>query len=211
MRLVNATTTCKPTETKVSWNRTGPQGPVGIGGTGPKGDAGAQGPRGFRGPQGLRGPAGPQGPQGPKGAAGAPGKDGAPGKGGAPGKDGKDGERGPAGPQGPKGDPGKDGVAGITVKQKEFSFGLSSKSVTLSCGGGYATGGGYRGTSIIGEVLTNGPVLDGNGMPTGWEIKGSIGTKGTAYVICASVGGGGGGGSSFAGVSEAGGSRGGDK
>ncbi|MEV4296629.1 hypothetical protein [Microbispora rosea] len=106
MRLVNATATCKATETKVSWNRTGPQGPVGIGGTGPKGDTGAQGPRGFRGPQGLRGPAGPQGPKGDTGATGAKGE---PGKDGAPGKD---GERGPAGPQGLKGDKGDRGLTG---------------------------------------------------------------------------------------------------
>ncbi|XVQ85250.1 hypothetical protein ACQP15_41750 [Microbispora siamensis] len=182
MRLVNATTTCKTTETKVSWNKTGPQGPVGIGGTGPQGPAG---PQGLRGPQGMRGPQGPKGDTGPQGPKGA---------------DGKDGKDGATGPQGPKGDPGKDGkdgapgrdgVAGITVKQEDFNFGLKNNSVKLSCGGGYATGGGYRGTNIIGEVLTNGPILDGSGKPTGWEIKGSIGTKGTAYVICAGAGGGG--------------------
>ncbi|WP_220505693.1 collagen-like protein [Microbispora sp. H10830] len=130
MRLVNATTTCKPAETKVSWNRTGPQGPVGIGGTGPQGPAGPQGlrgPQGMRGPQGLKGTdgkdgeRGPAGPQGPKGIDGKDGKDGdkgdtgprgLPGEDGKPGKDGKDGERGPAGPQGTKGADGKDGEDG---------------------------------------------------------------------------------------------------
>ncbi|WP_142561090.1 collagen-like protein [Microbispora sp. KK1-11] len=117
MRLVNATTTCKPTETKVSWNKTGPQGPVGIGGTGAKGDTGEQGPRGLRGPQGLRGPAGPQGPKGDTGAPGKDGKDGAPGKEGdrgPAGPQGKEGDRGPAGPQGEKGDRGPAGAAGDT-------------------------------------------------------------------------------------------------
>ncbi|WP_283246735.1 hypothetical protein [Microbispora sp. H10836] len=184
MRLVNATTTCKTTETKVSWNKTGPQGPVGIGGTGPQGPAG---PQGLRGPQGMRGPQGPKGATGPQGPAGPQGPQGAKGADGAKGDTGPQGPAGPRGPEGPKGD---SGVGGISYKQAEFNFGLKNNTVKLSCGSGYATGGGYRGTSIIGEVLTNGPIIEG-GKPTGWEIKGSIGTKGTAYVICATVGGGG--------------------
>ncbi len=187
MRLVNATTTCKPAETKVSWNRTGPQGPVGIGGTGPQGPAGPQGlrgPQGMRGPQGLKGDTGPQGPKGDKGDTGPRGL---PGEDGKPGKDGKDGA---PGKEGKDGAPGRDGVASISAKQKEFNFGIGGGSVQLTCDGGYATGGGFTGTKVIGEITTNGPILTG-GKPTGWLVGGTS-TKGTAYVICAGVGGGGG-------------------
>jgi len=48
-----AVESCKPGETAIQWNQTGPQGP--------------------QGPQGLRGPQGPQGLQGPQGVAGPPG------------------------------------------------------------------------------------------------------------------------------------------
>jgi hypothetical protein len=44
MRLVDATTACRPNETRVEWNVVGPQGPAG--------------------PQGPQGPVGPQGPAG---------------------------------------------------------------------------------------------------------------------------------------------------
>jgi hypothetical protein len=177
MRLVNATTKCKTTETKVSWNKTGPQGPVGIGGTGPQGPAG---PQGARGPQGMRGP------QGPKGDTGAKGDTGPQGPQGAKGDKGDTGPQGPAGPQGPKGD---SGIGGITVKHADFNFGIGGGTTKLSCDSGYATGGGYTGTKVLGEITTNGPIVSGN-KPTGWQVGGTS-TKGTAYVICATVGGGG--------------------
>lgn len=50
MRLVDATTQCHNTETRVSWNITGPQGP--------QGDPGPQGPPGPKGETGDTGPAG---------------------------------------------------------------------------------------------------------------------------------------------------------
>ena len=52
-RVVDATTECRSTETRLSWNSEGPAGP-----------AGAQGPAG---------PAGEQGPEGPQGEPGPPG------------------------------------------------------------------------------------------------------------------------------------------
>jgi hypothetical protein len=44
------------TETAITWNQAGPQGP--------QGGQGAQGPAGPQGPAGQQGPAGPQGPAG---------------------------------------------------------------------------------------------------------------------------------------------------
>ncbi|MBX6383941.1 MAG: collagen-like protein [Microbispora sp.] len=208
MRLVNATTKCKTTETKVSWNKTGPQGPAGIGGTGPQGPAGPQGPRGphgLRGPQGPKGDPGPQGPQGPKGEKGdrgpqgPQGATGPQGPKGEPGPQGPKGEKGDRGPAGPKGDPG---IAGISTVQKSFDFGVLGGSVDLSCGSGYATGGGFSGTKVLGEITTNGPIVSG-GKPIGWRVGGTA-TKGTAYVICATVGGGDGAVGSFAHENEAG-------
>ena len=80
IRIIGATDTCKQGEQIVTWNQTGPQGPLGpqgpiglTGGQGPQGPVGATGPAGPQGPDGATGPAGPQGlagatgPQGPIG------------------------------------------------------------------------------------------------------------------------------------------------
>jgi Collagen triple helix repeat (20 copies) len=81
LRLLDpATDNCHPSETAISWNQTGQQGPAG-----PPGPAGPQGPAGPPGPAGAIGPAGPAGPAGPVGPAGP---------------------AGPIGPQGPAGPPG---------------------------------------------------------------------------------------------------------
>ncbi|WP_214109944.1 hypothetical protein [Acrocarpospora catenulata] len=172
-RIVNVTTTCKPTEYKISWGKEGPQGPMGLQGMtgaqgpqglrglqGPKGDTGATGPQGPKGDTGAAGatgpagPAGPAGPQGPKGDKGAPGEDGARG---ATGATGPQGATGPAGPQGPKGDTGPQGPKGETgpagtggsvtptLKTANFSFSSSGEDdATVSCDNGKrAVGGGY--------------------------------------------------------------------
>ncbi len=68
LRIVPAGTTCKVTESAVTWNTTGPQGPVGP--AGPQGPAGPAGPKGPAGPQGQQGAQGQQGPQGPQGPPG---------------------------------------------------------------------------------------------------------------------------------------------
>ncbi len=110
VRIVNATTTCKPTEYKTWWNQTGPEGPVGVGGTGA---TGPQGPRGLQGPKGDKGDTGPAGPQGPKGDTGAQGPKGDDGKTGATGPQGPKGDDGKAGAAGPKGDTGAQGPRGL--------------------------------------------------------------------------------------------------
>ena len=56
IRIVSKTTTCKSTETKITWNQTGPAGPKG-----------ATGPAGPAGPKGATGPAGPKGATGAQG------------------------------------------------------------------------------------------------------------------------------------------------
>ena len=54
-----ATDHCLPSETAISWNQTGTQGPPG-----PTGPQGPTGPTGGTGPTGPAGPTGPQGPPG---------------------------------------------------------------------------------------------------------------------------------------------------
>jgi hypothetical protein len=88
--------TCLPSETALTFNQTGIQGPQGPPGPqGPKGDTGATGPAGPAGPAGPQGPTGPQGPQGATGATGPQGPQGLQGPTGAT------GAQGPQGPAGP--------------------------------------------------------------------------------------------------------------
>ncbi|HEX8794279.1 MAG TPA: hypothetical protein VF765_25220 [Polyangiaceae bacterium] len=71
VRIVAASSACRPNETAISWNIQGPVGPVGpVGPIGPQGD---QGPIGPVGPAGQTGATGPQGLQGPAGQPGQPG------------------------------------------------------------------------------------------------------------------------------------------
>jgi len=74
----NSVTNCKSSETALSWNVTGPQGPAGLAGatgpTGAIGPAGATGPAGSQGPKGDTGPTGATGPSGVQGPAGTDGK-----------------------------------------------------------------------------------------------------------------------------------------
>jgi hypothetical protein len=57
--------TCAQNETSLTWNNSGPRGPMGL--PGPQGVTGSQGPQGPTGPQGPAGPTGPEGPAGPSG------------------------------------------------------------------------------------------------------------------------------------------------
>src|SRR3954470_7609039 len=98
MRLIDtAKTSCSKSETALSWNLAGPQGPAG-----PTGPAGPAGPKGATGPQGPAGATGPVGPAGPTGAIGPAGPQGAKGDTGAAGPVGPAGPTGAAGPQGLK-------------------------------------------------------------------------------------------------------------
>lgn len=60
VRFVGASVPCRRTETRVTWNIAGPEGP-----------AGATGPQGPAGPEGPPGPAGPEGPAGSQGSSSA--------------------------------------------------------------------------------------------------------------------------------------------
>src|SRR5438876_4949923 len=83
VRIVDATESCRPVETRVTWSIVGPQGvkgdPGATGAQGPqgiqgvKGDAGAQGPQGIQGAKGDAGATGSQGAKGDRGAVGAVG------------------------------------------------------------------------------------------------------------------------------------------
>ena len=79
MRLVDAATVCRPNETRVQWNITGPAGPEGpVGPQGPAGPAGPQGDQGVPGETGATGATGATGPQGPAGEDGDDGGGGPP-------------------------------------------------------------------------------------------------------------------------------------
>lgn len=78
---------CSKTETRLTWNVSGPAGLQGI-----RGEQGLQGPRGNAGDAGPAGPTGPTGPLGPTGLTGPAG---------ATGTVGATGPTGPAGPAGP--------------------------------------------------------------------------------------------------------------
>ncbi len=112
LRQVRAGEACRPNETRLTWNITGPQGPQGI-----PGPMGPEGPRGLPGLNGEPGPAGPQGPQGPQGIPGLDGPLGA------------DGPPGPQGPRGPQGPPGPQGPAGPT--SHDFYFDSSRPPLLL--------------------------------------------------------------------------------
>lgn len=74
LRVIDAGASCKSTETKITWNMVGQQGPTGA--TGPKGDTGPAGKDGATGPKGDTGATGATGPKGDTGAEGPAGKDG---------------------------------------------------------------------------------------------------------------------------------------
>ena len=75
LRVIDAATGhCKPGETSLAWNQTGPQGPKGDpGAPGAAGDQGQQGVKGDTGARGLQGPQGDPGPQGTDGIDGVSG------------------------------------------------------------------------------------------------------------------------------------------
>jgi Collagen triple helix repeat (20 copies) len=70
LRLVDKSS-CTSSETALTWNQAGPQGPAGATGpVGAPGPQGAPGPAGTPGPQGASGPQGQPGTPGPAGVAG---------------------------------------------------------------------------------------------------------------------------------------------
>jgi hypothetical protein len=148
------------TETRITWNQTGPQGAIGA--TGPAG------PAGPKGDTGASGPAGAEGPKGDTGAAGATG---------ATGAAGAQGPTGATGPQGPSG-------AGISWK------GTYSPTTAYDIGDGVEAGGsswvatavvpGFCGLSGGGTACHN-PAAPPNA--TYWSLvaaRGEDGATGTA-------------------------------
>ena len=75
LRVIDRSVTqCKSSESALTWNGAGPEGPKGdTGAQGPAGAQGATGPQGPKGDTGAQGPAGPQGATGPQGPAGTSG------------------------------------------------------------------------------------------------------------------------------------------
>ena len=143
LRVVDAATDCRPSESPLSWSQTGP-----AGATGP---AGPQGLTGLTGPQGPIGPTGPQGPAGDTGPTGAQGPAGATGPSGPAGPKGDTGAQGPVGPQGATGPAGAD--ATITPHEE-------SRVLTLPTGDNNGIFGGKvcdTGTLISGgfQLLRN--------------------------------------------------------
>ncbi len=170
VRIVNATTTCKTTEYKVNWNRTGPQGEPGLGATG------HSGPQGPRGPQGSKGDTGPQGPKGEKGDTGSQGPKG------------DKGEKGDAGPQGPQGERGPQGPAGstslrVSYNAKAFKLTSPTSDHVICPDGWFATGGSY--TLYKGDVddVTGTAPYAPSGSPIGWSIYGDK-IEGYVDMVC---------------------------
>jgi hypothetical protein len=96
---------CRKGETRVTWNREGPEGPQGVAGPpGEQGIPGAQGPAGEQGPMGRSGGRGPAGPTGPAGATG------------------------PAGPTGPTGATGTTGPSGLS---QAYSKSVNYSAISL--------------------------------------------------------------------------------
>lgn len=118
LRVIPGSKGCRSGESRVTWNRRGQRGAVGL--QGPQGDTGLQGPTGptgERGPTGSTGPQGPQGNQGIQGPVGAQGPVGPTGPQGVQGDPGPQGPQGDPGPQGPQGDPGVQGDPGPAGSQ----------------------------------------------------------------------------------------------
>ncbi len=110
-RIVSETEACLPSEHKISWSITGPQGSIG-----PIGPIGPQGPQGVAGPAGPVGPAGPAGPQGPAGPIG------------------------PEGPIGPTGPAGRDATfTAQSCPSEEFMVGIGADGTIVCDGGGTPT------------------------------------------------------------------------
>jgi collagen triple helix repeat protein len=179
------TGSCRPTESALTWNQTGPQGPQGP--QGPKGAQGAQGPQGAPGLQGAKGDQGPEGPSGQQGPKGDTGDAGPAGPQGPQGAQGPAGAQGAPGPQGPAG-----GVSGYQVVRFDFDVpNLGEADGKATCPAGKRpTGGGFFTDSANLHVLHNYPSIDGvswyilvsnSDLFTTWQAE--------AFAICANTSG----------------------
>jgi collagen triple helix repeat protein len=140
-RLVSADERCRPRETRIFWNVSGPEGP--------QGPAGPAGPAGVPGPQGQPGARGPQGPRGFSVAASSEVGDSCGGVGGVkltlvdelgtevPGSAPQFVCNGAAGPQGAPGEPGPPGTTGQSATTFLSTNGLNVSSATCTYIPGY--------------------------------------------------------------------------
>lgn len=174
LRVIDSAATCKGSETRISWNETGPQGPQGA--EGAKGDVGEQGEPGAPGPAGADGAAGPSGSQGEQGPAGPMGLTGT------------QGEQGATGPQGGPGISGWETIQGPTVQINAFE---SSGALAHCSPGKLVLGGGFSISGGIGDaVLTRSEPLGTN---EAWRAQASHRGTGsspiflTAHAVCAFV------------------------
>jgi len=142
LRVVPSGTACRPNETALSWNQTGPQGPQGA--TGKTGATGAQGP------QGATGNTGPQGATGAQGAAGA---------------------QGPQGATGPQGAPGAVSLIQAVEDSSENVPGGQTVAAVAFCPTGYlVTGGGYT-LGLSGPVPSGVRVEFDEPVGGGWSVS----------------------------------------
>jgi len=199
VRIVGSQDRCRPNESALVWNTSGPAGPAG-----PQGDAGPAGSQGPAGPAGAQGEVGPAGPQGPAGAAGPQGDVGAvgpAGPAGSQGDPGPGGPQGPAGPAGPQGDPGPAGAPGVSGWEYITSTAVSlptggTKSAVARCSAGkQVLAGGFTspgaGATVVEAHAVFGPVAGDSRSTPGWIVwarnpSGPDSTL-TAYAICAAV------------------------
>lgn len=179
VRIVTGPGQCSSSETSITWDSVGPQGPVGPPGpTGPVGPTGSAGPAGPVGPIGATGPIGPTGLTGPTGPTGSIGPAGPQGPTGATGPAGPQGDVGPAGPAGPVGPTGPAGTFDTTkiytlVCLDSLNCNCTNATDTLITGG--ATCEDVQ-TSTMSGVLGNSEpnfyIGDGGspfGLPYGWH------------------------------------------
>jgi collagen triple helix repeat protein len=179
-----ASASCLPSETAISWNRTGPTGARGP--TGPPGPMGQRGPTGPPGPKGATGAAGPAGAKGTTGAAGPKGATGAAGPKGATGAAGATGLTGPRGPTGSSGLSGYQQISHTVQPVSDLALDF------VACPAGEVpVGGGASVSGVIRNAAGQSPsVVISNPTTTGWQTV-AVAPVGfgswslTTYVICA--------------------------
>jgi hypothetical protein len=152
---------CTHAETQISWNQSGPAGPVG-----PKGDTGPQGPKGDTGPQGPQGEPGAKGdtgPQGPKGDTGP---------------------QGPAGADGVAGFHVKSGSLDSPPGTQVFGT-LFCDAGEKATGGGFTTAPAGSPPPIGAYVASSGPTSDGAGWTGATTNTSNATVTVTIYTVCA--------------------------
>jgi hypothetical protein len=163
LHVVTKAAKCKKREAKVSLNKQGPAGRVGVGGA-----VGAGGVSGATGPAGAASGGGAQGATGSKGANGVAGTSGLTGPIGATGETGPTGIKGVTGITGPTGATGETGSTGVTGAK--------------GASGGTGPTGGTGLTGATGETGASGAVGGYSATQPG-TVAFTSGTEGTPTTI----------------------------